>query len=514
VTRSADCSASYSIEPSSGPELTRHALSQILAIERRLKRRIAEAHRSLRLWMLRRAGATGRISMPTPLLTQTTSDMKAAMMAAAVEAWQAGWARQDRQIERRRAQAGFRENEGPEPPESYLRDYAATVDGALYRYDASIRLQMSELSTQAAVEGWSVEQLTREIKALVTGMTTWQAERIARTEVVRLWNVGSFQRMEQEDEDLIGYEYSVVMDNRTSHFCAPLHGKKVRRDELVYVPPLHPHCRTILEPVYSFDNGAEDIEWQDPQAAKGAPGFGARPPRREPAPAPPPQAPKPKPVPSEPGSGWPADPDALELVRSLGGSTGAELVRGSDGLLYVRKRGASAEHLREECACDAIYRAAGALVPELRLYETSRGPVKLARFSSRASRSKPFWRRAERAQRRPWRICDAISRLMRWWRTGMSWDLISTTSWLTQRATRGALTTAVGCVTGPRARTRRRSSGPVTRMSCGRCVTQGTTGRRRRRSEIWASMRSPDRSRSWRSIDSLCWMPHQRICAM
>jgi len=83
--------------------------------------------------------------------------------------------------------------------------------------------------------------------------------------------------MEQEDDDLIGYSYSAVLDNRTSHLCAPLHGKRVRREELLYVPPLHPHCRTILEPVYSFDAGADAIEWLEPTAVLVAPGFGERP---------------------------------------------------------------------------------------------------------------------------------------------------------------------------------------------------------------------------------------------
>lgn len=260
-----------------GPELIGQALSQILAIERRLKRAIAAANRPLAQWIMRRVRATGRIEQPLWLWSETIARMKQAMMEAAASAWRAGYGHADRNIVRRRAEAAFRESEGPEPPESYITAYEATVDGALHRYEQGARRRFAELTQTAAVEGWSIEQLTREVKAVVTGMTTWQAERIARTEVMRLWNVGSFQRMEQEDDDLIGYEYSVVMDNRTSHICADLDGVKVRRDRLQYVPPLHPHCRTILQPVYSFDDGAEDIEWQPPETARGAPGFGQRP---------------------------------------------------------------------------------------------------------------------------------------------------------------------------------------------------------------------------------------------
>lgn len=265
------------IDSEAAPELIGQALSQILAIERRLKRAIAAANRPLAQWIMRRVRATGRIEQPLWLWAEAMALMKRSMMSAAVAAWEAGYGHAGRDIARSRASASFSDDDAPGPPDAYLQEYEATVDGALYRYEQGTRRRFAELTQKAAVEGWTIEQLTREVKSVVAGMTTWQAERIARTEVMRLWNVGAFQRMEQEDEDLIGYEYSVVMDNRTSHICADLDGVKVRRDRLQYVPPLHPHCRTILQPVYSFDDGAEDIEWQPPETARGAPGFGQRP---------------------------------------------------------------------------------------------------------------------------------------------------------------------------------------------------------------------------------------------
>ena len=76
---------------------------------------------------------------------------------------------------------------------------------------------------------------------------------------------------------------------------------------------------------------------------------------------------------------WP-DLSELAVVKKLGGSTGAELVRDSDGRMFVRKRGASAEHLEEEFAADQAYLAAGINVPKAKLYTTPQGPVKLAQF--------------------------------------------------------------------------------------------------------------------------------------
>lgn len=80
---------------------------------------------------------------------------------------------------------------------------------------------------------------------------------------------------------------------------------------------------------------------------------------------------------ASPGGSWPELSD-LKLVKSLGGSTGAELHKSGDGRLFVLKRGNSPAHLREEALADETYRAAGLRVPASKVYETANGPVKVA----------------------------------------------------------------------------------------------------------------------------------------
>lgn len=71
----------------------------------------------------------------------------------------------------------------------------------------------------------------------------------------------------------------------------------------------------------------------------------------------------------------------LEVVRSLGGSTGAQLVRDPrTGQLYVYKTGNSADQCRSEAWANLAYRAAGINVPDIRLYETSDGPVMVSKY--------------------------------------------------------------------------------------------------------------------------------------
>lgn len=86
-------------------------------------------------------------------------------------------------------------------------------------------------------------------------------------------------------------------------------------------------------------------------------------------------------VPEGQGAGvFPTSLAELTKVKSLGGSTGAWLMEDAEGRLFVTKKGASAGHIREEAAADAAYRALGLDVPECRVYESDKGPVKVARF--------------------------------------------------------------------------------------------------------------------------------------
>ncbi len=79
--------------------------------------------------------------------------------------------------------------------------------------------------------------------------------------------------------------------------------------------------------------------------------------------------------------GFPLDPESLKVVKNLGGTTGAMLVEDPrTGQKFVRKKGNSPEHIREEATADAIYQAAGVNVPDFKVYETPQGPVKLAKY--------------------------------------------------------------------------------------------------------------------------------------
>lgn len=88
-------------------------------------------------------------------------------------------------------------------------------------------------------------------------------ETIARTNIADAVNQARLSLF--GDPELKGfvqaYEYSAILDSRTTDICEHLHGK-VLKDFGVYVPPNHFNCRSVLVPVTEVD------DWNGKESAK------------------------------------------------------------------------------------------------------------------------------------------------------------------------------------------------------------------------------------------------------
>jgi len=198
------------------------------------------------------------------------------------------------------------------------------------------------------------------------GFDRKRAKLIASTEVTRAIAIGQHQAFIESGVEVM--QWRTARDERVCPICGKLHRQDVgiydrfsgalpddmqqRYKTTFQLPPAHPRCRCWIVPV------VKEISDKDLEALS-------------------------KPALPEGilEDGFPDDLNRLEHVRDLGGSTGAKLVRDPNtGALYVRKTGNSVGHLREEVLADRAYKAMGVNVPDLHLYETDGGPVKLAKF--------------------------------------------------------------------------------------------------------------------------------------
>lgn len=272
--------------------------------------------------------------------------------------------------------------------------------------------------------GKTVLDLTNELAKYFDSAVRWKARQIARTEAIRAHNTGYLIATANEDF-VLGYEW--IVSTGACDWCKEVgavgdRGRRIKKGDLFYhnpkaassyrdviCPPLHPNCMCQIISVLEIDDPKpEDWDGQ----------YGATPPTPKPQIIPPaptiviqptptpvpiakptvpviaapdpvaiPDKPKParkpraKKVPPVESVVFPEDLSGLETVKQLGGSTGAVLVKDkATGILYVKKTGASPEHLRNEVHADDLYRAFGVNVPDSRIYETGGGPVKLSKY--------------------------------------------------------------------------------------------------------------------------------------
>lgn len=81
-------------------------------------------------------------------------------------------------------------------------------------------------------------------------------ERYARTKHTEVLNRGRLASFEASGV-VAAYQYSAILDDRTSEICAGLHGKIFKPGEEV-VPPLHFNCRSVLIPITKYEEWTAD----------------------------------------------------------------------------------------------------------------------------------------------------------------------------------------------------------------------------------------------------------------
>lgn len=238
------------------------------------------------------------------------------------------------------------------------------------------------------VEGFTAgEALTdtmARVRAEFGAIQEWRVEAIARTETVGASNAGAIEAARQSGV-VQSKTWMAALDARTRRSHVAAHGQTVALDEDFRVGAYHgpaPHQLPAAKEVVNCRCTVKftlaprvDIPVSPGKVPGAKPG---RKPKPKPGAAPEPEAIV---IPQGPPP-FPADVDALNVVRGLGGSTGAQLVQDpATGGLFIRKTGANEGHLKEEMAADAVYQTLGVNVPEFQDYRNARGQlVKLSRY--------------------------------------------------------------------------------------------------------------------------------------
>ena len=147
----------------------------------------------------------------------------------------------------------------PQVAIDWLGNYTPTLAGNLSN---SVLEGVREVMRNSLQTGSTLQErmkALRESAPEFSRMTDARIESIARTEITRADTLGRLSSMKSND-DVIGVEFSAVMDDRTTEICQSRHGLVMRLDDPRLpenTPPCHIRCRSLLLPctVYEYPDG-------------------------------------------------------------------------------------------------------------------------------------------------------------------------------------------------------------------------------------------------------------------
>jgi len=108
----------------------------------------------------------------------------------------------------------------------------------------------------ALKDGKPLSQVINEIENDVRGLGQTSIDRFARTKTTEVMNRARVDEFEKSNV-VDGYQFSAVMDGRTTEICAGLHGKNFKKGTQP-IPPLHFNCRSIVVPITIFEEYSPD----------------------------------------------------------------------------------------------------------------------------------------------------------------------------------------------------------------------------------------------------------------
>ena len=139
----------------------------------------------------------------------------------------------------------------PKDAVNWINNYVPVLSG---NFSRDVLEKTRDVIKNSLQEGTTLQEREKELQKVLE-VSNSRIESIARTEVTRAHNLGSLTAM-KANEDVIGVEFSAVLDNRTTPMCSERHGLRMRLDDPRIpenTPPLHVRCRSMLLALTIYD---------------------------------------------------------------------------------------------------------------------------------------------------------------------------------------------------------------------------------------------------------------------
>jgi len=121
-----------------------------------------------------------------------------------------------------------------------------------YKVDQNLRVELAK----SLKEGTPLSTVISNITTNQKNDSKVAIDRYARTKTTEVFNEARREAF-NESGVVSGYQYSAILDDRTTDICSSLHGAKfISGSEPI--PPLHFNCRSVLIPITKFEEFTPD----------------------------------------------------------------------------------------------------------------------------------------------------------------------------------------------------------------------------------------------------------------
>jgi SPP1 gp7 family putative phage head morphogenesis protein len=148
-------------------------------------------------------------------------------------------------------------------PEEFLEIIEAEAFKIVGDYSIHVTNKMKNELMQGIKNGIGERELLKSLKELGAEETDKWLKTVIRTKTTEMFNRGRKAYWETDElakQIVEAYQFSAIMDDRTSEVCASLDGNVYEKGNFTnhIVPPLHFNCRSLLIPITKFEEYETD----------------------------------------------------------------------------------------------------------------------------------------------------------------------------------------------------------------------------------------------------------------
>lgn len=150
-------------------------------------------------------------------------------------------------------------------PEEFLEIIKAESFKMVGDYAVEVTKRGKNVLMQGMKDGFAEAQILKMMREEMLDTSERWLKTVIRTKTTEVYNAARktyYETDEIASQIVEAYEFSAIMDDRTSDVCSELDGKIFEKGDFVdrITPPLHFNCRSLLVPVTKFQDYSPDKE--------------------------------------------------------------------------------------------------------------------------------------------------------------------------------------------------------------------------------------------------------------